>query len=62
MLAPLPKSEVEAVFLRAAILAEALADASERQGQEEEAAEQREAAAKVRSLLAAPERQRAPGA
>ena len=47
-----PQSEVEAVFLRAALLAESLAAQSERQGQEEAAEAQREAAAKVRSLIA----------
>jgi len=45
---------MEAVFLRAALLAEALARVSERLGQEEAAEQQREAAAKMRSLLRAP--------
>lgn len=51
MLHRLPKCAVEAVFLRAALLAESLAAQSEMQGQEEAAEAQREAAAKVRSLI-----------
>lgn len=44
--------EAEEVFLRAALLAEALARDSERQGKDEAAEQQREAALRMRSLLA----------
>lgn len=46
--------EAEEVFLRAALLAESLADKAEAQGEEETAEQQREVAAKVRSLLPQP--------
>lgn len=50
----------EAVFLRAALLAEALAKRSEREGKDDAAEQQREVAAKMRSLL--PRKTKGPGA